>query len=161
MKNKYLIIFIVLVIAGCVKIKQNEEKNDFMLSKEAENLIFIEEAKNIFGEKYLENGRSFSSYSSYKVLYNIKDKNMSLEQFFNKGQLIKNNGWIFLEKLGNSYIYCRKKAQLEVSVPKTIAKNSKLWKGNIIVQSEDEWTILFNKPKTTSTSICEDQVALN
>ena len=68
---------------GCAK----KQSFDSILSKEPENLRLMAEAKLIFGD-ILESGASYSSYSSDRVSYEIKDLNLSLEGWLLKNKLL-------------------------------------------------------------------------
>ncbi len=137
---------------GCAK----KQSFDSILSKEPENLRLMAEAKLIFGD-ILESGASYSSYSSDRVSYEIKDLNLSLEGWLLKNKLLEKRGWKFLAMKNNAYVYCQDKTQFEVIPPQSILKNDVLEGGDIHNQLENTWNLGFYTAKTNSPHMCEQE----
>ena len=155
MKKKLIIIFcnlFCLILVSC----QKKEPTNLILSNEPENLRLMAEGRIIFGGN-LENARSFSSYASYKVLYEIKGQNLTLDEWLSKDILLKQRGWKYLGKKDNGYIYCQNMTQFEVVPPQSIIKNAVLQGGDMYKQAKDYWVIGFSTAKTSSYNMCEKE----
>ena len=142
MKIILFLLFMIMVVTSCTNSKSFKSKpNDVQRE-------FIVDAKNIFKNKeidYIYN----SSYSSDDISFILGDKDITLDDFKIKIiSEIKANGWFYLRRNGNSYVFCKdKKTQLEISPPKSLLGNIKAQNGDILRQLDNEWNIVFSKSK--------------
>lgn len=139
---KYIyFLFMALLVIGCEK-ETPKVKNKV-------NEMFKIEAVKIFGDK-LKDEKVFSSYSSYKVIYEIDLDNYTLNNMKN----ILNNGWVLNKKLGQSFIFCKDKNQLEIVPPRKMIGNESLEDGDIARQLENTWNIIFHRSRQNSYNVC-------
>ncbi|MEG0651817.1 MAG: hypothetical protein RR479_06305 [Acinetobacter sp.] len=153
-KNILYICILSFFLFGCT----NSKEKNYDISQSKKNKYFSSQAELFFGG-ILQDKMSFSSYSADDVSYsiNINDFNYS---YFIKAKMVvlKNNGWVFLKKYKQSYIFCNGKDQLEIIIPRKIAQNKTLVKGSIGMQLEDNWNILFSHPKNSTWFECSNSV---
>ena len=150
-KIKGLIILILL----CSACAENQER-DLSPNITDTQIIFTNEINNIFGEVGYKDLTYYQSVGAEYVIFQIKSSNMDLNLFEKVANTkIKGKGWIFLHREKSSIIFCRKKDQLEVSIPRNILGNSELEDGDILRQNENEWNITFYKAKKIKAA-CND-----
>ena len=149
-RNIYILSTFSFFLIACTY--SNEKKYDVSESKK--NQYFSYEAEVFFGNVVYDK-MSFSSYSADDVSYSIKSNDFNYDVFIRDNKVILDNkGWSFLKKYKESYIFCNGNDQLEIIIPKIIAKNKTLVKGSIGMQSENNWNILFSHPKNSTWFEC-------
>ena len=139
---RYLMLILGFFLISCVNQEPPKIENQV-------NALMEVEAKNIFGD-VLKNEKSYFTYSAYMVIYEIDIKDYSLESIKN----IKYN-WKFKKKVGESYVFCKDKMQLELVPPRKITENKELNGGEIAAQLEDQWNILFYQKRNRRPITCD------
>lgn len=144
-----ILIFFCLLCSACV-----EKRNSTLDKNRTETQMkFLSEINTIFAEIKFEDLTFYNTAGAEYVMLEIKSENMNL-QVFNmlKNTKIKDEGWEYLKNENQSIIFCKKNSQLEISAPKKIIGNDELQDGDILRQLDNEWNIVFYKPKKIITS---------
>lgn len=153
-KNRLCICILSFFLLSCT----NPKEKNYDISQSKKNQYFSSQAEVIFGV-VLRDKMSFSSYSADDVSYSINENDFNYNIFIKDKELVlKKNGWIFLKKYKQSYIFCNKNDQLEIITPRKIAKNDVLTKRSIGMQLEESWNILFSHPKNSTQFECNNLI---
>lgn len=77
---------------------------------------------------------------------------ISFEKY--KNEIIPSSGWTYYGKVGQGYVFCKGKRQLELIPPKDLALNNDLGEGDIGKQLNDDWNIFFRNTLNGSLNKC-------
>lgn len=151
------LILIFTIFSALIACSNNSHLNGGASSKESENLELMNEGIKVLGDEFydLRPSSSSSSYSYNTVVYSISDHELSLKKWSLREENIYKDGWLYLTKKNQSYIYCKDKIQLEVVPPQSLIKNEILEEGDMLLQGEKNWHIGLSITKGGAPELCD------